>query len=221
MASTPSSPGPLRENSRNSRQSLFPIRVCSRSSNLCPSVVQIPSPPWCPSSMVAVRQDRHTRRNSPRPIWKHLETALCRSAAFKPLQRPLFKHARQTRALLQTLPPQPSNHPTIHQSNHPSIHQSINPSIHQSINPPTPSSPPPARCGSSPVTFLICQRTTLKFVHSAFRPLLPQTPDPGRQTLAASLPRIPCGAFTPAIEAHILKKLIPPEGETPTFLKKV
>ena len=99
--------------------------------------------------MVAVRKDRHTRRNSPRPIWKHLETALrpeCarpRPVAPQPWRRrsaatSIFKNARPTRCQLQPLPPQPSNHPTIQPSNHPTIHQSTNPPIHQSINPSTP-----------------------------------------------------------------------------------
>jgi len=75
------------------------------------------SSPWWPSARTPWRlATRHTRRKSPRPIWKRLGTAFCRSAAFKPLQRPLFKHARPTRALLQPLPPQPSTNPSIHPS---------------------------------------------------------------------------------------------------------
>jgi len=67
------------------------------------------------------------------------------------------------------------------------------PAIQPSTNPPAPSSP----VTSHPSPF--------QYVKEPFHFAL----------------RIPCGAFTPAIEAHILKNLIPPEGETPTFLKKV
>jgi len=90
------------------------------------------------------------------------------------------------------------NHPTIHQSINPSIHQSINPSIHP------PPRPPGGPCGSHPSA--------------------PQTQDarPYPQyvkELARTHYLDPSPRLTPAIEAHILKKLIPPEGETRRFFK--
>jgi len=93
-----------------------------------------PSSPWWPVRLAPAT--RHTRRNSPRPIWKHLETALWRSAPVLgpsrrslgvggAQQRPFFKNTWPIRCQLQTLSPQPSINPSIHQSINPSIHQSI------------------------------------------------------------------------------------------------
>jgi len=83
----------------------------------------------------------------------------------------------------------------------PTIHQSINPSIHP---PWWPSARTP--CGSHPSA--------------------PQTPDarPYPQyvkELARTHYLNPRPRLTPAIKPHSQKKLIPPEGETRTFLKKV